>query len=269
VNTSRSWAPCAVVVLALFVTSCGSSSVEAPPVAPSDADAAPLDGGVDVGLDAPEDVADSEANDVTEVPACPAVREFGAPITGCGWNAVRGIAVSLWASPSKQLYAVGQGGLVLHYDGTQWSTLELTTPHGLYGVWGTADDDVFVVGAGRSILHYDGETWTRMQNEGDSLRSVWGASPCNVYAVGTNTILHYDGLAWLPMTLPSKDDVYLSRVWGAAPDAVFAVGYNPLPANPWIKQAFIGRYDGSTWNVDVLETGRYLTSVWGASPTDV
>ena len=32
----------------------------------------------------------------------------------------------------------------------------------LYGIWGVSTDDVFAVGEGGTVLHYDGSTWSRM-----------------------------------------------------------------------------------------------------------
>ncbi len=43
---------------------------------------------------------------------------------------------------------------VMHYDGTGWTLHETGVNADLHGVWGTADDDVFAVGQGGVILHY-------------------------------------------------------------------------------------------------------------------
>lgn len=60
-------------------------------------------------------------------------------------------------------------------------------------MWSSSDNFVIAVGDGGMILRFDGNTWTKMtSNVTTNLRAVWGTSPTNVYAVGDNaTILHY------------------------------------------------------------------------------
>ncbi|MBK6535930.1 MAG: hypothetical protein IPF99_42285 [Deltaproteobacteria bacterium] len=63
----------------------------------------------------------------------------------------------------------------------------------LYGVWGAAPNDVWAVGEGGTILHWDGARWSSIpSNTTATLRSVWGASAGDVWAVGDNgTAVHY------------------------------------------------------------------------------
>jgi photosystem II stability/assembly factor-like uncharacterized protein len=57
------------------------------------------------------------------------------------------------------------------------------------------------------------------------LKSVWGASATNVYAVGTRgAILHFDGSSWSPMTTGTTATLY--GIWGTTPTTVFVVGEN-------------------------------------------
>jgi hypothetical protein len=67
----------------------------------------------------------------------------------------------------------------------------------LYGVWGSSGTDVFAVGSVGMLLHYDGNDWTPM-NSGttENLFGIWGSSSSDVFAVGSNgTILHHDGVS--------------------------------------------------------------------------
>jgi hypothetical protein len=51
-------------------------------------------------------------------------------------------------------------------------------------VWGRADDDVYAVGTGGTIVHYDGVTWTPMPSSTvNDLEAVAGTD-ANVFAVG-------------------------------------------------------------------------------------
>ena len=68
----------------------------------------------------------------------------------------------------------------------------------LHGVWGFANNNVFAVGDSGMILHYDGSAWSAMSSGVSAdLYDVWGAHPSAVYAVGRyGTILLYNGSVW-------------------------------------------------------------------------
>jgi len=45
----------------------------------------------------------------------------------------------------------------------------------------------------------DGWCWLNPLPQGNSLQSVWGTGPKDVFAVGDHgTVLHYDGQSWKP-----------------------------------------------------------------------
>jgi hypothetical protein len=131
--------------------------------------------------------------------------------------------------------------VIVHYDGTAWSSVNSVTPNDLHGIWGSSATDVYAVGLSGTILHYDGTSWTAEQSgTSNDLYGVWGSSATNVYAVGNSgTILHYDGTSW---SLKSSGTNYnLRSVWGSSSTDVFAVGdyatilhYQPpaAPQNP-------------------------------------
>ena len=70
-------------------------------------------------------------------------------------------------------------------------------------VWGNSSSDVYAVGAGGTILHYDGAGWNPMQSgTSEDLNDVWGSSSSDVYAVGSeSTLLHFDGISWSAVTV--------------------------------------------------------------------
>jgi hypothetical protein len=83
-------------------------------------------------------------------------------------------------------------GTMWHYDGSRWSRVDLPPlDEILYEVWGTGPADVFAVGESGTVLHFDGTAWTATRPTSRSLLGVWGSSPSDVYAVGNRgTILH-------------------------------------------------------------------------------
>jgi hypothetical protein len=132
----------------------------------------------------------------------------------------------VWGSSGSDVFAVGQYGTLLHYDGTGWSAMNSGTTKHLNGVWGKSESDVFAVGSQGTILHYNGATWSAMSSGTTMayLNGVWGSSGSDVFAVGDRgTILHYDGTAWNAMI--SGTDKVLNDVWGSSGSDVFAVGW--------------------------------------------
>ena len=65
-------------------------------------------------------------------------------------------------------------------------------------LWGSSPDNVFNSGCMGLMLHYDGSSWTSMEtgireDEYAALNSVWGSSADDVYAVGDRGIIvHYE-----------------------------------------------------------------------------
>jgi hypothetical protein len=93
------------------------------------------------------------------------------------------------------LFIVGFDGLVMHYDGSNFTKLNVNTHSYFYGVWGTSPTDIWVVGhpyfvPDESIYHYDGKKFTKVSPPRTSyLNAVWGVSASQVYAVGNFNML--------------------------------------------------------------------------------
>jgi hypothetical protein len=89
------------------------------------------------------------------------------------------------------LFAVGEAGTILRYDGVRWYAMASPTTKALRTVWGTGPTDVFAAGEDGALLHFDGSAWTPVQSSTQRLLvQLWGApgSP-NVYAVGVVTTI--------------------------------------------------------------------------------
>ncbi len=159
----------------------------------------------------------------------------------------------VWGTAHDDVFAVGCAdpgnyGVVLHYDGINWTDMGGSHPKYLYDVWGTAHDDVFAVGGhegiGSVIEHYDGIEWEVVwSDDGDwGLNAVWGSAPDNVFAVGDKgIILHYDGITWDHMIHFFPVD--LLDVFGRSATQVYAVGqggiilyYDGNPSDLWIPE---------------------------------
>ncbi len=170
----------------------------------------------------------------------------------------------VWGSGPSDVYVVGSGGTLAHYDGTTWVSpgVPVGSRVDLNGVWGTSPSDLFVVGSRGAVARYDGRRWARMKNSGTGadLLDVWGSSDSNVFAVGGHgAIIHFDGKAWSKMR--SGTSAPLVSVWGSGASSVFAVG----------EPAAVFSYDGGSWRQALLPVGgpRWLTHVWGTGPGNV
>jgi len=68
----------------------------------------------------------------------------------------------IWGDGTGNLWAVGEGGTILYYNGSAWSTQESGTVYGLYGIWGADALNIWAVGGMGTILYSNdsGDTWT-------------------------------------------------------------------------------------------------------------
>ncbi len=107
-------------------------------------------------------------------------------------------------------------------DGTV--TASVAGPGNLHSVWGSGANDVWAVGEAGAIVHWDGTRWAPFASgTTQRLNSVWGSGPTNVWAVGEmGTILRWRGRAWEAVTSPTTRT--LRGVWGTGADDVWAVG---------------------------------------------
>jgi hypothetical protein len=164
---------------------------------------------------------------------------------------------------------VGNGGTILHYDGSTWQTQTTTTTEDLWGVWGAAPDDLWAVGGrGRAegqdtILHYDGATWTKVRTPDLSRPNVfaffkvWGTSASDVYVVGQRgAVLHFDGSGWTEQLVGTSED--LISLWGTSDHQVIIVGGR--------NNGQVVRWDGTEWTRKSLAPLPGLNGVWMRDP---
>jgi hypothetical protein len=115
---------------------------------------------------------------------------------------------SVWARSTSDVYAVGAGGYIQHWDGTSWSAMNSPTTNNLHDVWGTSKD-VFVTGDGGTVLRLGSDNkWTSMPTHTDEVDKIRGSGPGNVFAsaISKNTqlLLHLRGGVWEPIAAPPQ-----------------------------------------------------------------
>ena len=171
---------------------------------------------------------------------------------------------AVWGSAADAVWAVGELGVILHWDGASWKGAGSGTTRRLDGLWGSGAGDVWAVGVMGTVLHYSGATWQNTaSNTTYDLMDVWGSTRSDVWAVGDpgtpGNLSHYSGGSWGRESFPGTE--MLQGVWGSADDDVWTVG-------AWGK---IYRYTGSSWQEHASGLGASddLFGVWGSGAGDV
>jgi len=115
---------------------------------------------------------------------------------------------SSWGTSSTDMYSVGDGGTILHFDGTTWTKMQSGTALDLQNIWGTDDQHIWTAGwnfhTGKAeVLIYDGSTWQEDALELSGEAYKWGLS--SVWACDS---------AQIPCTFVSGSQLFRRSVLG-------------------------------------------------------
>ena len=181
----------------------------------------------------------------------------GSPVTTTLWG--------LWTVSPIDIWAVGDYGIALHYDGTSWTDKSPATTNFLKSVWASGTKDVWAVGASGSILHNTGQGWSSSTNGAlNDLNGVYGVGPTDIWAVGDSSsattqgeFWHFDTtMSWKRVTTGSVGS--LLSVWASSPTDITASGASGM----------LIRYNGS-WSPVATNTTNDLRSVWGSGSNSI
>ncbi len=125
----------------------------------------------------------------------------------------------------------GTGSLVYEWDGVNWGdgTL-LPTSSLIRGIWGLGPNDVFAVGVGATVLHYDGATWSNYNDlhldQFNSYTDIWGTSHNSLYLVGdqsptSSQLVSFDGEGWSSINIPTDEGLYSIVGWSEAMHSIY------------------------------------------------
>ena len=152
---------------------------------------------------------------------------------GSNWSSMTNLAAgltpgnykALWGTSSQDLWAAGDQGTIIHFDGTAWTQMTASPRNDLLGIWCALNGtDRYAVGMDGTILHSQGAGWSaQASSTNQHLFGAWGASASDVFVVGTNgTILRGGTGGWSQMT--SNTAAHLNAIHGTSSTDVFAVG---------------------------------------------
>ncbi|MGI5865588.1 MAG: WD40/YVTN/BNR-like repeat-containing protein, partial [Myxococcales bacterium] len=191
------------------------------------------------------------------------LRTSGTPanLADVGWAPPENL-FDIKALSDTDVWGVGVGGVIVHWDGTSWQSTSVPTDgDALNSLWPIAPDDIWAATTNGVIAHYDGTSWTTSSLSYAACFGLWASGPDDVWCVGTGgdgygSTYHWDGTSWTNVPIPTNGWVY--DVWGFAPNDVWAVGTSGCL-----------HWDGTSWTNVPVPTTRFLYGVWGADPNDI
>lgn len=153
----------------------------------------------------------------------------------------------LWGSTSIDLYAVGDGGNIAHYNSSSWTKIESGTSSIINDIWGIVTENnetiaycpvsSFWIPGDKKLLsikgnYVDSIPWTFNR----LLYSVWTPSESVIYVCGGG-IFERRNNQWKEINITS---VAVNRVRGNYLNDIFAAG----------DFGFIAHFNGITWNIE-------------------
>lgn len=132
----------------------------------------------------------------------------------------------LWGCDSQHLLAVGGGGVVLRWNGERWKSFGAGTDQDLYSVHGSSLNKLFLAGLAGTLIRFEDDSWHREFSGVRSDLHCVGSANGVFYAVGANgTILRNCDGVWEPEDCGQKNTL---QAVGVCEGAVYAVGSGGL-----------------------------------------
>jgi hypothetical protein len=166
---------------------------------------------------------------------------------------------SVWGTSSSDMYAVGDGGTILHFDGQAWTKMASGTTKNLYSIWGTDDKNIWAAGfysttAETGLVHYDGISWQSIEprtvgNIGpgsDGIQAVWTCDSAGVPVTilsGSSVWRESNAGGWrsdkgkVPNDLNGGGNIGLYELQGNSANDIIAAG-------GW---GWVGHWNGRSW----------------------
>ena len=132
---------------------------------------------------------------------------------------------SLWPVNNNTLIAAGDGGVVLHIEGSRIIKQETPQGLGIHALWGSSPKNIFAACDYATILHFNGSNWdiAYSGNMDTALLAITGFGPHDIFAVGDNGYaLRFNGLKWHRVETGVQQELY--GLWGQDSQHLLAVG---------------------------------------------
>lgn len=260
-----------------------SATVPPPDAAEASVDAGPPE--TDGGCDAADKDCVTHVISCDDVPWCPVSTTVSSLYA----------LTAVWGSGKNDVWAVGSGGTIVHWDGTAWKQTPTGVKNTFHAVWGSGPTDVWAVSMTDAIFHSNGfsggsAAWAKMPNVSDEFpmtaMSIWGTTADDV-RIGTRARLIFDpktgqysaidqytiksdgdgGVAWEPVT----GDGNVHGFWGSSPTDLWLIADNS-ERNNWEKgltRHGVAAKGGLEWTSVDSQSTVVLEGIWGSSANDV
>ncbi len=146
----------------------------------------------------------------------------------------------------------------------------------LLDIHGTGAGDVWAVGFGGVVLHYDGDGWTQtVEDESVDLLHVWDSSPGGEIWLVERTgwaeteqrrLLRGRPGSWQEVDPGKLEGELVDRPWGTGPGDIWVTGYTGEEGD---RYGVIHHFDGASWSSPAAGTGGHLDCVWGSGRDDI
>ena len=176
------------------------------------------------------------------------------------------------------MWAVGDAGTILHYDGQKVVAVPAGTMADLRDVWGSGPADVWTVGVGGTVLRFDGSRFAPVPSATSvDLGAVFTARSGDAWIGGdAGTLLHWDGASLSPVTLSGvAPGMSIRDIHGVgAGDVWLSGGRAPSDFGNTVPP-FVSHFDGAAWSpVQVLVGDPQLATaplvrIWALGASDV
>jgi hypothetical protein len=173
----------------------------------------------------------------------------------------------VWGSSDHDVWAVGDEGAIVHFDGQAWSHSKSGTLENLTGVHGVTPNEIWVSGEKGAILQWNGSSWIQASEaKGLTLLSIWASGPKDVWAAGMDgegdagMVYRWDGTKWAAQGIPGATSIW--AVSGSGPHDVWMVGTSQRGAG-LVLHGNGAKFDAVGYD------GPGVRGVWGSRPDDV
>lgn len=178
-------------------------------------------------------------------------------------------------------WAVGHGGIILHYTNSEWQRYNMPVRSTLYDIDMISSIDGWAVGFDFGnqkalTLHWDGNNWAETINpSNDILYSLSMISSSDGWAVGGahydwdnntwwGTTLHWDGTEWKEVKNPAKGRIH--AIDAILTNDVWAVGWDVNSGAE--NESIIIHWNGSNWSTVNNPTSEVLNDISMLSTND-
>jgi len=268
-----------VLLAALLLAACGgggSAQTDAPPGGGSDArlpdgaqpdspnpqpDAA-IDAMADAMVDAPGTGADAmptgmymgpmDGNRCSEDLWCPVEPAIPATLRAMG------------GTGPNDVWAVGEAGTMLHWDGTRLTRVPTNTRGEIEDIYAAAPNDVWAIASPKQLLHFNGSTWSPVTvSTLDYPIKMSGQNASSIWILEYGGVTHrFNGTTWQKFQIPVSTSVYMYSIWASGPNDAWAGGGGNS----------LFHFNGTSWtpvtSPSTSATNSFV-SIWGNSINDV